>query len=230
MKRIKTFKTSFIASIIVILIPLFAGLCLWDRLPDRMAMHFNASGSPDAYYSKAFSVFGMTGLMLAIHLICVLTTSSESIKKNAEVPDKVFAVLMWIIPVLSVCLHTLTYAFNLGIKVNIGFWVMLVLGFMFILLGNYIPKVRTNRYVGTRVKWTYESKKNWECTNRFSGRMLFLLGIIFIITAMLSIFTAVPGKVLAAIVIISAFIMPLSMILYSYIFYRKHNMDADYYS
>lgn len=229
MKKLQQYKTSFIISIIVILFPIVFGLLLWDQLPEQMALHFDVNGNPDSYFPKAVAVFGTSILMLVIHLICVITTSNN-LKDSETMPNKVYAILMWFIPILTIVLSAVTYAFNLGYKINITFWILIIIGFMFMILGNYIPKIKTNNVIGTRVKWTYNSKKNWEHTSRFSGWVLFITGLLFIILALLNQFCGLSGKAVFIILISSCILLSGSMFLYSYLYYKNHNQDSDYYN
>lgn len=51
----------------VTLLPIFAGLILWNTLPDVLVTHWNINGEPDGYMSKAAVVFGLPSFMLAVH-------------------------------------------------------------------------------------------------------------------------------------------------------------------
>ena len=46
---LKKNKKFFIASCIVILLPMFAGFLLWDQLPAQVATHFGRNGEADRY-------------------------------------------------------------------------------------------------------------------------------------------------------------------------------------
>ena len=56
---LKKNKKFFIASCIVILLPMFAGFLLWDQLPAQVATHFGRNGEADRYSSKLFAVAGL---------------------------------------------------------------------------------------------------------------------------------------------------------------------------
>ena len=62
----KNLKLLLITSV-VILLPILAGVLLWDTLPDQLPMHWNAAGEVDDYASKPFAVFAFPAIMLAIH-------------------------------------------------------------------------------------------------------------------------------------------------------------------
>jgi 1,4-dihydroxy-2-naphthoate octaprenyltransferase len=56
---IKKYRTHIILSSIVILLPVLAGLILWNRLPDAMTTHWGADGNADGWSGKGFAVFGL---------------------------------------------------------------------------------------------------------------------------------------------------------------------------
>ena len=128
---------------------------------------------------------------------------------------------------MSITISVLIYASALGYKVNVAFVVLMLLGIIYIVSGNYMPKARQNPFFGTRIKWAMESKKNWEHTNRFSGKVMIVLGIVSVIFAVLSLFIELNN--VAIVLLIGLLIVAIvAMILYSYLYYLKHNQDKDY--
>lgn len=224
MKKIKNNLGTFIITLVVLLLPMLAGLILWNQLPNEMATHWGPDGNPDGYSSRAFAVFGMPIVLLSMHLFASLITAK---KDTGAISDKMFRLLLWICPVMSIAVSALTYGVALGYEVNVPFGLLMLLGIIYIVLGNYIPKVRQNHFLGMRVKWTLESKKNWEHSNRFSAKIMVLLGIIFIICAVVSIFVEMKAAVVV-IVFGSLIGAVFAMILYSYLYHLKHNQDEDY--
>ncbi|KFN89076.1 hypothetical protein TMUPMC115_2304 [Tetragenococcus muriaticus PMC-11-5] len=49
----------------------------------------------------------------------------------------------------------------LGYRVNTGLLINLLVGVVFIVLGNYLHKVKQNYTIGIRIPWTLNSKENW---------------------------------------------------------------------
>lgn len=228
MRKIKDNKMSFIASIICTLIPMFVGVFLWDKLPNEVVLRFDFDGKPGSYYSKGFAVFGMYLFILAIHLLVAICTASEN-EKGEGIPDKVYSLFLWMCPVISVLVAVVIYGNALGCKIDAPFWCMITLGFLYLILGNYAPKVRRNRFAGLRIKWTYESKKNWEHTNRFSGYVMFVLGIVFIIMAFTRFYNTVTAYWMPVVMVGLLFVSVSLMIIYSWNYYLKHKDDEDYY-
>lgn len=224
MRKIKDNLGTFIITLVVLLIPMLAGVILWNKLPNEMATHWGPDGNPDGYSSKAVAVFAMPGFLTVLHLFVSLITAK---KDTNAIPDKLFRLLLWICPVMSIVIVTFIYATALGYEVNMPFVVLMLIGIIYIVLGNYLPKARQNHFFGVRMKWTLESKKNWEHTNRFSAKIMVALGLIYIICAVLSIF--VEMKTALVVIVFGTLIGAVfTMILYSYLYYLKHNQDEDY--
>ena len=224
MSKIKNNLGTFIITLVALLLPMLAGVIIWNKLPDVVATHWGPNGEPDGYSSKAFAVFGWPSIILALHLIASLVTA----KKDANsISDKLFSLLLWICPVMSILIAALTYATALGYEANVPFWAIMMVGIIYIVIGNYLPKARQNHFFGVRMKWTLESKKNWEHTNRFSAKIMVALGIVCIICAVLGLLVEL--KTVAVVIFIGTLIgAVLAMTLYSYLYYLKHNQDEDY--
>lgn len=138
MKKID-WKQLILTSVISFL-PLFVGLALYDKLPDRIAIHFDFHGNPDNYFSKPLFVFGMPAFMMVMQIVCCLISDLSDRYKDAN--RKAMRAFKWLIPTLSCVMYGITVCFALGYNVDIRRWVMLILGLMFIILGNYTPKLK----------------------------------------------------------------------------------------
>ena len=195
---------------IVILLPVLAGVILWDQLPEQIPTHWNAAGEVDGWSSKAFAIFGLSGLMLALHWLCVLGTSADPKKANHS--DKVLRLLLWVTPVLSVVLFSITYATAMGQDLPIERIMPALIGLVFAIIGNYLPKCKQNYTIGIKIAWTLNSEENWTRTHRFAGRVFFVCGLMILFTAFFGGFW-VFGAV--------SLVMVFAPIIYSYILHRK---------
>lgn len=150
---------------IVTLVPLAAGLILWNKLPAQVATHFAFDGTPDGWTSRAFTVFGIPLILLALLLVCAIPLRS---KWEAQA-GKLGAMVLWIIPSVSILLTVTVYGYALGNTMNDSRVGCLFIGLLLMVIGNYMPKVRRNRYVGIRTPWTLADETNWNKTHRFTA-------------------------------------------------------------
>ena len=180
----KHFKTIIITSVIT-LVPMIAGLALWNKLPAEMPIHFNIHNEVDGYGSKAFVVFGMPLMMLGFHLICVFATKADPKQKN--ISDKVMKLILYIIPAVSLLMCGMIYPAALGKEAKVGFVTMIFVGVTFILIGNYLPKCKQSYTIGIKLPWTLDDSENWTKTHALAGKLWVICGVAVIVTSFLEI-------------------------------------------
>lgn len=205
----KNLKTLIITSIIILL-PILAGLYLWDQLPAQIPSHWNANGEIDGWSSKPFAVFGLPLILLAAQWLCMLGTAADPKKGNH--PQKILHLVLWIIPVISLLLFAITYATALGKEMPVEMIMPVFIGLVFAIIGNYMPKCKQNYTIGIKIPWTLESEENWNKTHRFAGRLWVACGIVVMLTGFFGGFWTFMGIV---------FLMVLAPLVYSYILHRK---------
>ena len=205
----KHLKTLIITSILTLL-PILAGLYLWDTLPEQVPSHWDVNGEIDGWSSKPFFVFGLPGIMLAFQWLCVLGTAADPKKANHS--GKVLHLVLWIIPVLSIVLSAMTYMITLGHSVRVEMIMPLIIGLIFTIIGNYMPKCKQSYTVGIKIPWTLDSEENWNRTHRFAGRLWLVCGLGIMLTAFVGGFWVFLTIVL---------VMVIAPTVYSYLLHRK---------
>lgn len=178
----KHLKTIIITSVIT-LTPMIVGIILWDKLPPEIPTHFGLNNEPDAYSSKAFAVFGLPVLMLFFHLICIFSTKLDP--KMNGLSDKVFTLVLYIIPAVSLLMCTMIYPVALGKDIKVGTVTILFMGLIFTVIGNYMPKCKQSYTVGIKLPWTLEDSENWNKTHALAGKLWVVGGLLIIITSFL---------------------------------------------
>ena len=205
----KNLKTMIITSI-VILAPILVGLMLWDKLPAEMATHFDENGIADGWSSKPMAVIGLPLFLLVVHWFCMAFTSVDPKRQNFS--DKVILLVMWLCPVVSILGNGATYLYALDDSVNTTGIAMLAVGSLFIVIGNYMPKMKQSYTIGIKIPWTLDSEENWNRTHRLAGYMFMLGGMLIIISTFIQQFWLVPVSMV--------FIVFVPMV-YSFILYKR---------
>lgn len=172
----KFFKwKTFIITSLVCLLPILFGLSLWNKLPETMAIHFNVYGEADNFASKGFVVFGLPVMMVVLQGVSCLIYDLNSHKHGER--KKFENVTKWIIPLITVVLQVITIGYSLGWNIDIRKTVAFIVGVIFLVTGNYLPKFD---YVKNFNLETEKARK----INRFIGYETVIMGLLF----MLSIF------------------------------------------
>ena len=210
----KDHKGKLILSSLLVLLPLAAGLLLWNRLPEQLPMHWNAAGEIDGWGSRLMVVCAEPLFLLVIHWVCVVACFIDP--KNKGQNRKALGLVLWICPAVSLLAGFMTLSTALGMGLRTEKLVLIFLGILFIVIGNYLPKCRQNYTIGIRVMWALEDEENWTATHRFASRLWVGCGVVILLLAFLP-WAAVSLWIVLGLTLLAS----LASVLYSYIFYRK---------
>ena len=212
----KEYKKTMIITSIVILLPILVGLLLWEQLPEEIATHFDFEGTPNGWTSRGFTVFGIPLFLLACQWICVTVTLQDPKRKNMS--EKLLRMVFWIIPIASLIVVVASYGYALGYPTSHASWGFALLGVMFLVVGNYLPKCRQNYTMGIKLPWTLHDEENWNHTHRMAGYLWMFAGIIMLANIFLKQSWLVFGVLVMAVVVPTV---------YSYLYYRKHGVSKE---
>ena len=204
-------KRTLILTSLICLIPILVGAAVYSRLPETMATHWNFQGEADGWSSRPVAVFALPGILLAVNLLLPLALKADP--KHENMSPALKAVVFWTIPVLSLVCSGATIAAGLGYHLSIERIVPALMGVLFVLIGNYLPKTKQSYTLGIRLPWTLASEENWNRTHRLGGFLWVIGGLYFIVMSFFS-------WSLAAF-LIPILLMALVPTVYSYLLYRR---------
>lgn len=174
------YKKTLIITSILILLPILAGLLLWDRLPDQIATSFDFAGVASDYSSKTFVVFGLPLFLLAMQWFCFFASCADPKRRNLA-NSKLFTLILWIIPAIEIFLEISVYGIALGMEINIAKMMYPFLAVVFMLIGNYLPKCRPSYTLGLKLPWTLADEDNWHRTHRLAGPIWMFCGALMLV-------------------------------------------------
>jgi uncharacterized membrane protein len=215
MEMKKELKKTLTLTTIITLLPIFVGVFYWNQLPDKMATHFDMTGTPNGWSSKWFAVIGIPVVLAVVNVLCTILTETDP--RRHKYPEKMMKLVYWICPVVSWICAGLTISYELGIEfAAMPKFGSLFMGIMFVVIGNYLPKVKQNYYMGIKLPWTYSDEENWNRTHRMAGKLWVVGGIVLL----LNFFLDIPS--LAIVVLIIMMLVPT---IYSWAFSRKKDKE-----
>lgn len=180
MKNKVNWKMVFVGSVICLL-PCILGIAMWNDLPEKLPIHWNASGEVDNFASKGIAVFALPALMAAFNLLLHFLSSFE--KKRENYSKALTTMTYWLIPVISIIVAPMSILGGMGIDTKIEIIVPALVGLMFVFVGNYLPKCRQNSTMGIKIPWTLKSEENWNKTHRMAGYLWMACGVLVIVSA-----------------------------------------------
>ena len=159
--------------------------------------------------------------LLAAHWICVLLVFADRRNREGQ-SKKAVGLLFWLMPVTSLLLAAIRMAVQQGeAGIRITYLITcFAFGLLFLAVGNYMPKIRQNRTMGVRVKWTLASEANWNATHRFAGKVWVAAGLLCMISALL------PLEMMLVVFIASIVLAAVVPCVYSYRYYKQHPQDG----
>ena len=208
----KNKKTEIVLTTLICLLPMLAGIVLYSKLPQQVPTHFDFSGEANGWSSKTFAVFGMPLMMAGFNLFLQFALRTDPKRQNMNHALRTISV--WTIPVLSVLVYALVMRAALGYTTPTETIVPVLIGILFVVIGNYLPKTKQSYTMGIKLPWTLASEENWNRTHRLAGFLWVIGGILLILLTLLRLWNTWTFLLV---------IIPMTLIptIYSYLLYRK---------
>lgn len=207
------YQRSLLVSAAFILIGALAAIWLWPKLPAQVPTHWNLHGQVNGYHSREwavlFPVLGVAVLALVTWLLPVISPNHFRIGPFGPIYIGLMLVVQGFILVLGIS-KLLAAA---GYALSVHGIAMLGIGALFMILGNYMGKLRRNFFIGIRTPWTIASETTWERTHRLGGKLFVLGGLIVLVGTLFGL----PFPVAMAVLLVAG-VYPA---LYSYVIYRR---------
>ena len=181
---LKKYRKTLIITTLVMLLPLVAGAILWNKLPEQLATHFDASGTPDSYSSRGFAVFGIPALLILFQWMCAFGCLKFD-PKAENLEGKVMGLVLWICPVISIVMSVIVLGNGLGYQVAAEVIAPLLIGAVIVVIGNWLPKCKQTWTLGIKLPWTLEDEDNWNRTHRFAAPIWVVCGLIIMASSFL---------------------------------------------
>ncbi len=77
-------------------------------------------------------------------------------------------------------LNLIVFLWAIGVSIDTGIAVFILVGLLLVLLGNYLGKLRPTWFVGIRTPWTLSSEESWNKTHRLGGKLFMVTGLLMI--------------------------------------------------
>ncbi|PEY32463.1 hypothetical protein CN354_21215 [Bacillus cereus] len=209
-------KKHFFA-IILISITLLAWVIAWPHLPNTIATHWGG-GTADGFSSKLTGMMSMVGIMIGCYVFLNVLQKIDPKKENYEKFSKALMMINNSLLVVLFIGNIDIITNGLGYKLFINRVPELLVGILFLIIGNYLPQCKPNFFVGMRNPWTLSNEEVWRKTHRFSGKVFVALGLLMIVSIV------VPANLRSYMMLAMILIAVVLTNGYSYILYKKEQL------
>lgn len=193
-----------------------ASAVLYPRLPDPMPIHWNAAGVPDDFASRPLAAFLLPAVAVATYLLFLalprIDPRGANYRRFAEAYGFLRAALtLFFVLLQGLILHAVIWGDG-RLSTNL---VLIGVAVLFIVIGYYMPRFRSNWFVGIRTPWTLSDERVWQRTHWLGGRVFMLMGAIMLIGLLL------PAGWFVYLVMVTAIVGGLVPVVYSYLLFRQ---------
>lgn len=160
-------------------------LVIWLRSPERVPVHWNAHGRIDAWGGPGAAFLlpaAATGVALLMELLPRLDPRRDNwLRFDGEVRVIINALVLF----LAWTEASLLGGWAFGWRLGGGRAPLAGMGVLLMVIGNYLPRIRSNWWMGIRTPWTLTSDRVWRETHRLGGRTFVAAGAVSVLAAVL---------------------------------------------
>ncbi|HEU0053654.1 MAG TPA: SdpI family protein [Longimicrobium sp.] len=191
-------------------------LAVFSRLPARVPTHWDVHGEVDGWMNRFPGAFllPLTAMALVTLLWWVLPRVDPR-RANFDRFGGEVNLFGNALTLFFAVLEVVTIGVALGWPVDVSSVLMAALGLLFIILGNYLPRLRSNWWMGIRTPWTMDSERVWRDTHRVGGRAFVAAGVVTLVAALLP---ATSRAWVSGVALAGAALVP---VVYSYLAWRR---------
>jgi uncharacterized membrane protein len=158
---------------------------MWNRSLNQIPIHWNAAGDVDDYGGKFEGLLLQPIMAAGLYVLMIALPRIDPGRANYANFSTAYDTIRVSVIALQAAVYVLIVRAIQGSNVNIGVIVPLAVGVMMIAVGNVLPKLRPNWFVGIRTPWTLSSKTSWDRTHRFGGRLFVAMGLVCMLGVLL---------------------------------------------
>ena len=203
-------KKMFIVPVLSLLI----GALSYPYLPAEIPVHFNFQGVPDSYSGKWF-VFVFPLLSLLMTFVAEFMPKMDPKGYNYEKFPRSYQLIHWVVNLMLCGCNVFIILYSLGYELNLSHVISPILGLMFVILGNYMPKFKQSFFCGIKTPWALSDEENWYKTHRLGGKLWVIGGLLMMVISFL------PETIGTALLVADIIMMAFVPYVYSYLIFKK---------
>lgn len=219
-KQSTAYDTGKIYRVLSLVIVLMCfGLAIWayPHLPDKVPSHWNLAGKVNRYSGRLSGAFLLPIIMLAVLGLQYVVPMIDPKSSNFKLMGKAywFSIFGAIFFLGVLYFGIIIFSLDLVQFDLIPIIVQLGTGLLFMVIGNYLPKIKYNYTFGIRTPWTLANQEVWYKTHRSMGPVFMITGIVIALTGFISTYKGF--KLVFPLIIV----LPIISLVYSYLVFRK---------
>ncbi len=211
-------KTSRFLAIASIL-SLVGTVVAYFYLPDTIPLHWDFEGRIDNWGPR-WSILALGCLPLGVAVLMAwlprLDPRRESYVKHA----KTYEILQVLLVLMMMGLVWITVAAALGSSVDVSLAIRILIGILFIGMGNYLGRLKRNYFVGIRTPWALADDEVWRLSHRRGALVFVIIGASFLLSLAVR-----PGWIVGTVTLVPTILGVAYVFLYSWQCWKRLHGD-----
>lgn len=159
----------------------------WPQIPDDalVPIHWGPDGEADGFGSKWVGLIGIPLVGAAVVALLAFLPRIEPRRRNLERSATAYLAVGIAVTAFLAGLHVFAVLAALGGDPDIAALATIGSGIVFIVIGNFLGKTRSNWFFGIRTPWTLSSDRAWARTHRLGGLLFVGVGAAVLLATVL---------------------------------------------
>jgi uncharacterized membrane protein len=186
---------------------------MYSSLPDPLPSHWDIDGRINGTMPKPWGAFLVPGMMLVMWALFAILPRVSPRGFEMDTFTRAWAILSLSILGFMLFVEVLTLRAGRDSANLSPRWIVVGIGVLFAVVGNFLGKVTRNFFAGIRTPWTLASEEVWHRTHRLAGKLFVAAGVVIVVAAFAgaSVWALIAAPIVAAVI----------PAVYSYVIYRR---------
>jgi uncharacterized membrane protein len=182
---IKLTLKSELLPIIILIATAIASFYFYAHFPERVPTHWDFAGQVNGWGTRWQGAFIIPIMLVVMYIFFLLLPLLDPKKERYAQFVKTYHVFKNLLLVVLGVIYFVTSLNGIGYNIPIQYVVPGIIGLLFVVMGNYMSKLKRNWFIGIRTPWTLSSEEVWNKTHRVGGYLFILAGVAMVITPFL---------------------------------------------
>lgn len=173
-----------ITYILIVLLPFIYLGYIWEQLPETVPVHWDINGEANRFGQKYELLLIPFLLPLLTYILFLLAPIIDPKGKLSSMGNKFKHLKFLLITFMSVLAVYILYTAKHATLTNPNN-ILLLIGLLYVVLGNYFKTIKANYFIGIRTPWTLESETTWKKTHVLGGKLWLIGGLLVILFSLI---------------------------------------------
>jgi len=202
--------------VLLALIGALVSAAVYSRLPDNLAVHWDLHGNPNGWMPRPVGAYFAPVFILVLWQLLRFVPRIDPREANYARFGPAYETIVASVLVLMLAIHFVVLALALGYHVPINRIVPALIGALYLVIGNVMPRTRSNWWFGVRTPWTLSSDRVWTRTHRLAGYSMTGAGLVMLLVAI-----ALPAELGIPVAVAASIAAVAAPAVYSYLTWRR---------